>query len=176
MPIFLTRRRSATATLAQMHAYDLNLCTDLHCSRRILTLTAPRSCVETSSTNALMGVDCHQPPLLPRANPHSASGTTACHFPRFRSLKAFGRRPRFTPHRRDRPASETLNIGRRPRFTPRRRDRPASETLNIQRHAEVCGRCPFLHPIADSECGAFMSTRCAAHLGAPWRCAGGEPL
>src|SRR6266851_5642076 len=42
-------------------------------------------------------------------NPHSARGTIACHFPRFRSLKAFGRRPRCKPHRRDRPASETLN-------------------------------------------------------------------
>jgi len=27
-------------------------------------------------------------------------------------LKAFGRRPRCKPHRRDRPASETLNISR----------------------------------------------------------------
>ena len=109
MSIFLTGRRSATTTLAQIHAYDLNLCTDLHCSRRTLTL-APRSCPATSSTNALMGVGCHQPVRLPRANPHSARGTTACHFPRFRSLKAFGRRPRCTPRRRDRPASETLNI------------------------------------------------------------------
>jgi hypothetical protein len=40
----------------------------------------------------------------------AACGTTACHFPRFRLLKAFGRRPRCTPRRRDRPASETLNI------------------------------------------------------------------
>ena len=110
MSIFLTGRRSATTTLAQIHAYDLNLCTDLHCSRRTLTLAAPRSCAATSSTNALMGVGCHQPVRLPRANPHSARGTTACHFPRFRSLKAFGRRPRCTPRRRDRPASETLNI------------------------------------------------------------------
>ena len=108
MSIFLTGRRSATTTLAQIHAYDLNLCTDLHCSRRTLTLAAPRSCAATSSTNALMGVGCHQPVRLPRANPHSARGTTACHFPRFRSLKAFGRRPRCTPRRRDRPASETL--------------------------------------------------------------------
>jgi hypothetical protein len=110
MPIFLTGRRSATTTLAQMHAYDLNLCTDLHCSRRTLTLAAPCSCAATSSTNALIGVGCHQPVRLPRANPHSARRTTACHFPRFRSLKAFGRRPRCTPRRRDRPASETLNI------------------------------------------------------------------
>src|SRR3984893_4107329 len=43
----------------------------------------------------------------------SARGTIACHFPRFRSLKAFGRRPRCKPHRRDRPASETLNKTRR---------------------------------------------------------------
>jgi hypothetical protein len=93
-----------------MHAYDLNLCTDLHCSRRTLTLAAPRSCAATSSTNAPMGIGCHQPVRLPRANPHSARGTSACYFPRFRSLKAFGRRPRCTPRRRDRPASETLNI------------------------------------------------------------------
>jgi hypothetical protein len=39
-----------------------------------------------------------------------ARGATACHFPRVPSLKAFGRRPRCKPHRRDRPASETLNI------------------------------------------------------------------
>ena len=116
MSIFLAGRRSATTTLAQMHAYDLNLCTDLHCSRRTLTLAAPRSCAATSSTNALMGVGCHQPVRLPRANPHSARGTTACHFPRFRSLKAFGRRPRCTPRRRDRPASETLNKLRRTRL------------------------------------------------------------
>ena len=110
MSIFLTGRRSATTTLAQIHAYDLNSCTDLHCSRRTLTLAAPRSCAATSSTTALMGVGCHQPVRLPRANPHSARGTTACHFPRFRSLKAFGRRPRCTPRRRDRSASETINI------------------------------------------------------------------
>ena len=40
--------------------------------------------------------------LLLRANPHSTRGTTACNFPRFRSLKAFGRRPRCMPHRRNR--------------------------------------------------------------------------
>ena len=146
MSIFLTGRRSATTTLAQIHAYHLNLCTDLHCSRRTLTLAVPRSCPAMSSTNAPMGIGCHQPVRLPRANPHSARGTTTCHFPRFRSLKAFGRRPR---------------------CTPRRRDRPAPETLNIQRHAEVSGRCPFLHPIADSGCGAFMRTRPTADPKAP---------
>ena len=109
MPIVLADRRSATAALAQMHARDLNLCTNLHCSRRILALTDGPSCLETSSTNALMAVDCHHAPVLPRSNPHSATGTTPCHFPRFRSLKAFGRRPRCTPHRRHRPPSETLN-------------------------------------------------------------------
>ena len=140
MSIFLTGRRSATTTLAQMHAYDLNLCTDLHCSRRTLTLAAPRSCAATSSTNALMGVGCHQPVRLPRANPHSARGTTACHFPRFRSLKAFGRRPRCTPRRRDRPASETLNnhvirsmSGERPLLSQQRPNR---------RHAVFAAMCP----------------------------------
>jgi hypothetical protein len=37
------------------------------------------------------------------------NGTAACYFPRFRSLKAFGRRHRCKPHRRKRPVSETLN-------------------------------------------------------------------
>jgi hypothetical protein len=76
-----------------MHACDLNSCTNLHCSRRMFTLVAPRSCAVTSSTNAFNGVGCHHAPLLPRSNPHSAPGTTACHFPRFRSLEAFVRRP-----------------------------------------------------------------------------------
>jgi len=52
----------------------------------------------------------HHSNHVPRLNPHSARGTIAWHFPRFRSLKAFGRRPRCKPHRCDRPASETLNI------------------------------------------------------------------
>ena len=43
--------------------------------------------------NAFNGVGCHHAPLLPCSNPHSAPGTTACHFPRFRSLEAFVRRP-----------------------------------------------------------------------------------
>ena len=132
MSIFLTGRRSATTTLAQIHAYDLNLCTDLHCSRRTLTLAAPRSCAATSSTNALMGVGCHQPVRLPRANPHSARGTTACHFPRFRSLKAFGRRPRCTPRRRDRPASETLNIITTRQLT--RACHTAAQAAGIEKH------------------------------------------
>ena len=49
-----------------MHACDLNLCTDLHCSSRILTLAAACSCALTSSTNAFNGVGCHHAPLLPR--------------------------------------------------------------------------------------------------------------
>jgi hypothetical protein len=76
-----------------MHACDLNLRTHLHCSRRILTFATACACAVTSSTNAFSGVGCHHAPLLPRSNPHSAPGTTACHFPRFRSLEAFGRRP-----------------------------------------------------------------------------------
>ena len=139
MSIFLTGRRSATTTLAQMHAYDLNLCTDLHCSRRTLTLAAPRSCAATSSTNALMGVGCHQPVRLPRANPHSARGTTACHFPRFRSLKAFGRRPRCTPRRRDRPASETLNIRDQICATRRKDEKGQQPTLLGQTNRTLRG-------------------------------------
>ena len=165
MPIFLTRRRSATTTLAQMHAYDLNLCTDLHCSRRTLTLAAPRSCAATSSTNTLMGVGCHQPVHLPRANPHSARGTTACHFPRFRSLKAFGRRPRCTPRRRDRPASETLN-NRRHRAaysitssavasSTGGTERPsASAVLRLITRSNLSGRC-MGKPLGFAPCRIF---------------------
>ena len=133
MSIFLTGRRSPTTTLAQMHAYDLNLCTDLHCSRPTLTLAAPCSSAATSPTNALMGVGCRQPVRLPRANPRSARGTTACHFPRFRSLKAFGRRPRCTPRRRDRrhPKPSTSSTDQRclrdVRFPPDRDQITASD-------------------------------------------------
>ena len=79
----------------------------------MLTLAAPRSCAVTSSTNAFNGVGCHHAPLLPRSNPHSAHGTTACHFPRFRSLEAFVRRPLASVFAaiRHRPASETLHTG-----------------------------------------------------------------
>jgi hypothetical protein len=44
----------------------------------------------TKSATAIL---CHHPPRRPNANPHSARGTSACHFPRFPSLEAFGRRP-----------------------------------------------------------------------------------
>src|SRR6478609_4317793 len=93
MPIFLAGRRSATAAFAQMHARNLNLLTNLHHSRQILTLNVAWSCAPTSSTNAFNGGSCHHPPRLPRSNPHSDRGTTASHFPRFPSLEAFGRRP-----------------------------------------------------------------------------------
>jgi hypothetical protein len=108
MPIFLAGRRSATASLAQMQACDLNVAIDLRGLRQIPAPPAEKSCAATSSANALIGVNGSHT-ALPLSNPHSAWGTTACHFPRFRSLKAFGRRPRCKPHRRDRPASETLN-------------------------------------------------------------------
>jgi hypothetical protein len=159
MSIFLTGRRSATTTLAQIHAYDLNLCTDLHCSRRTLTLAAPRSCAATSSTNALMGVGCHQPVRLPRANPHSARGTTACHFPRFRSLKAFGRRPRCTPRRRDRPASETLNnrakavrvLQRRMSVAPRKRQSATKMRSVVKGHEQTSPFGLFDHLVGAAE-------------------------
>ena len=58
---------------ARAHArLQLNSCTNLHCSRRMLTLAAPRSCAVTSSTNAFNDVGCHHAPLLPRSNPHIA--------------------------------------------------------------------------------------------------------
>jgi hypothetical protein len=93
MPIVLAGRRSATAALAQMCVYDLNLGIDLRGSSQIPSATAGQSCAAMSSTNAFNGVDFHHPLHLPRPNPHSARGTTACHFPRFPSLEAFGRRP-----------------------------------------------------------------------------------
>ena len=108
MPICLAGRRPATASLAQMHACDLNIAIDLRGLRQIPAPAADQSCAAASSAIALIGV-ARRHPALPHANPHNARGTVACQFPRFRSLKAFGRRPRCTPHRRDRPASETLN-------------------------------------------------------------------
>ena len=103
-----------------MHACDLNVAIDLRGLRQIPVSAAYQSCAATSSAIALIGVG-RRHTALPRANPHSARGTVACHFPRFRSLKAFGRRPRCKPQRRDRPASETLNIryrGIRPQRRP----------------------------------------------------------
>jgi hypothetical protein len=91
MPICLAGRRSATAALVQICVIDLNVAIDLRGLRQIPTPAADQSCAATSSANALMGNDCRHA-ALPRANPHSARGTVACHFPRFRSLKAFGRR------------------------------------------------------------------------------------
>jgi hypothetical protein len=90
---FLAGHRPATAALTQMRACDLNVGIDLRGSRQIPVPVAGQSCTPTSSTNAFNGVGCHHAPRLPRANPHSARGTTACHFPRFPSLEAFGRRP-----------------------------------------------------------------------------------
>jgi len=109
MPICLAGRRSATAALVQICVCDLNVAIDPRGLRQIPVSAAYQSCAATPSAIALFGVG-RRHTALPRANPHSARGTTARHFPRFRSLKAFGRRPRCTPRRRDRPASETLNI------------------------------------------------------------------
>ena len=83
------------------------------CRHRSFRLTVDsRTCgrpsrAATSSAHALIGRG-RRHAGLPRPNLHSARGTVACNFPRLRSLKAFGRRPRCKPHRRDRPASETL--------------------------------------------------------------------
>src|SRR5450830_279082 len=109
MPIVLAGRRYATTALAQTHARDLSLSADPHRARWTLTPATACSCAATSAANPPMALACHHAPLLQRSNPHSARVTTACHFPRFRSLKAFGRRPRCPPQCRDRPASETLN-------------------------------------------------------------------
>ena len=51
---------NATTTPAQIHSYDLNLCTDLHCTRRTLTLAAPRSCAATVGVGGMPSV---QPPI-----------------------------------------------------------------------------------------------------------------
>jgi hypothetical protein len=85
-----------------MHACDLNLCTDLHCSRQIPAPKAGQSCPATASTNAFNGVGSHHAPRLPRANPHSARGTTAYHFPRFPCMglylsRSFGRAAHLLP-------------------------------------------------------------------------------
>src|ERR1035441_5973856 len=92
MPIFLAGRRSATASLAQMQACDLNVAIDLRGLRQIPAPPAEKSCAATSSANALIGVNGSHT-ALPLSNPHSAWGTTACHFPRVRALKAPGRDP-----------------------------------------------------------------------------------
>ena len=120
MPIFLAGRRSATVSLAQMQACDLNVAIDLRDLRQSPAPPAEKSGAATSSANALIGVNGSHT-ALPLSNPHSARGTTACHLPRFPSLKAFGRRPRCKPHRRDRPASETLNNMRHERGRQLRR-------------------------------------------------------
>jgi hypothetical protein len=93
MPIVLAGRRSATAALAQMCVCDLNVGINLRGPRQIPVSTAGQSCPATSATNAFNGVGCHHVARRPHPNPHSARGTTACHFPRFPSLEAFGRRP-----------------------------------------------------------------------------------
>jgi hypothetical protein len=109
MPIVLTGRRPAMAALVKICRCDVNMTIDPHGRQQIPAPETAQSCAATSSANALMGVDCRHT-ALSRANPHSTRGTTACHFPRLRSLKAFGRRHRSKPHRRNGPASETLNI------------------------------------------------------------------
>ena len=110
MPIVLAGRRYATTALAQTHARDLSLSADPH--RRKVDTYARNSLFMRSNVGGKPTHGSRLPsrtPTLQRSNPHSARGTTACHFPRFRSLKAFGRRPRCPPQCRDRPASETLN-------------------------------------------------------------------
>ena len=121
MPICLAGRRSATAALVQICVCDLNVAIDPRGLRQIPVSAAYQSCAATSSAIALVGVG-RRHTALPSANPHSARGTVACHFPRLRSLKAFGRRPRCKPRRRHGPASETLNIHdifRHVRFAPK---------------------------------------------------------
>ncbi len=76
-----------------MRACDLNLCIDLHRPRQIPALPASRSCRATPSTIPLNRVGCPRAPHLQRPNPHRARCTTAAHFPRFRPLEVFVRRP-----------------------------------------------------------------------------------
>jgi hypothetical protein len=122
----------------QIRVGDLNAAIDLRGLRQIPAPVADQSCAATSSACALIGLG-RRHAALPRENPHSARGTVACHFPRFRSLKAFGRRLRCKPNRRDRPASETLNISdRQPKidfdFQAQKKDRLAAV---LQNQAEV---------------------------------------
>ena len=63
----------------------------------------------SSSANALHRSAFLQTRQPRHSNPHSASRIANLLPSRFLSLKAFGRRPRCKPHRRDGPASETLN-------------------------------------------------------------------
>ena len=97
------RRRSHKCTLA------ISTCAiDLHALKADSSTRRTYSCAATSSANALIASPAVT--QLCRAQiPIAPAAPTACHFPRFRSLKAFGRRPRCKPHRRHGPASETLN-------------------------------------------------------------------
>jgi hypothetical protein len=80
MPISFAGRRSATTAHAQMHACDLNSCTDLHCSRRVLALADASSCPATPSDNPLLGsaaitqLFCRaQIPIAPAVRPPDTS-------------------------------------------------------------------------------------------------------
>jgi hypothetical protein len=138
MPTLLAGCRAATAPLAQMHVCDVKLCADLSRARPTLTLATACSSTATSSANAIITVACHYAASAAR-KPHSTRGTTACHFPRFHSLKAFGRRPRCNPHRRNRPASETLiNRVRDGRGPTLARVRYPSKTKPKLRKTAVC--------------------------------------
>ena len=152
MPIVPAGRRSATAALAQSCVCDLNLGIDLRGSRQIPAATAGQSCAATPSTNAFNGVDCHNPPRLPGPNPHSARGTTACHFPRFPSLEAFGRRPQ--PRRsRHRPSAAGI---RNPSHY-RNRSRPTSRKMHHQPGAPLRPRSkPSIARVSRGWCKTCM--------------------
>jgi hypothetical protein len=88
--------RSTTPALAQLRASDpslYTLCIALHRPNQIPTLTTKRSCAATPSINALNRVGCPRAPHRRRSNPHRARCTIASHFPRFRPLEGFVRRP-----------------------------------------------------------------------------------
>jgi hypothetical protein len=95
IPIVLAGR-STTPALAQLRASDpslYTLCIALHRPNQIPTLTTKRSCAATPSINALNRVGCPRAPHRRRSNPHRARCTIASHFPRFRPLEGFVRRP-----------------------------------------------------------------------------------
>ena len=83
----LTKAREKQRSLVQRHIHAQKkadgVTPDDRLTRKVVKLDAPR---------------------LPPSNPHSARGTTACHFPRFPSLEAFGRRPQ-PPRSPPRPSS-----------------------------------------------------------------------
>jgi hypothetical protein len=82
----------------------------------------------------LRAVRLNQTAIASPPNPHSARGTGVPHDSRVPSLEAFGRRPRYLPHRRDGPASETLH--------KISRSAKALATVIVTLFSDMTRRCP----------------------------------